>query len=172
MARVARILAGVLLLLAAAAGGRPAPDTDEPHGFMQAVGRCGGCHEVKGPGVPRADGPRSFTGSVVAICRECHRSEEMGRSHPVGMDPARSRGRVQVPPELPLHWSDERGSEVMTCGTCHNPHLARFTDRRIHSFQKPHPQGKGRFLTYYLRLRGDEPKDGYTPLCRACHPKL
>ncbi len=169
----AALLGGICLLAAAAFASRPGvPETDAAHDFMADESRCAECHRVVKEGKDWVLDPHIFTGSVVDACRRCHPATSMGRSHPVGVDPTRSRPRIYVPPELPLQWSDEARGEVMTCGTCHDPHLPRFDRRKLHGRQKPHPRGKGQYLTYFLRLRGEEARDGYTKLCHACHPKL
>lgn len=173
MRRVAALLGGALLAAAAATADKPvAAGAGNAHDFMADETRCADCHRVVKEGKDWVLDPHIFTVSVVAACRGCHPVGEMGRSHPVGSDPTRARPRIQVPPELPLQWSDDARGEVMTCGTCHDPHLPRFDRRKLHGRQKPHPRGKGQYLTYYLRLRGDDARDGYTKLCRACHPHL
>ena len=111
------------------------------------------------------------TVSVVESCRACHPEEQTGRSHPVEVEPRGAPGLKEVPEELPLQWSDDSDSEVMTCGTCHNPHLPRFSEYKLWSRQRPHGSGDA-YLTYYLRLRGKTPREGFTPLCHACHRKL
>jgi len=144
---------------------------DAPHGFMDDEARCAGCHEGEPDGDDWLLEPHQFTVSVVEACRGCHPEEQMGRSHPVDVDPLRSRRRGDLPEELPLHWSDEARAEVMTCGTCHNPHAPRFSPDKLYSLQRPWGD-TGQYLTYYLRLRGRTPREGFTPLCHACHPGL
>jgi len=133
--------------------------------------RCAGCHEVEPDGEDWLLEPHRFTVSVVEACRGCHPEEQMGRSHPVDVDPLRSRRSNDWPEELPLHWSDEERAEVMTCGTCHNPHLPRLSADKLYSLQRPWGE-TGEYLTYYLRMRGRTAREGFTPLCHACHPGL
>lgn len=147
-------------------------EPDLPHEFMEDEDRCGGCHQVEKDGEDWILDPHIFTVSVLEACRSCHPADELGRSHPVGTDPYRALNRKEMPPELPLHWSDDARSEVMTCGTCHNPHLPRFSAEKLYARQRPHGEEGRRYLTYYLRIRGKTPREGFTPLCHACHPGL
>ena len=162
---VAVLLAGGLSGTAARVGDRP-----QPHAFMDDESRCIGCHQMEKDGEDWLLDAHLFTVSVVDSCRTCHPEEEMGRSHPVQVDPWEAPGLKDVPEELPLQWSDEVRAEVMTCGTCHDPHLPRFSEDKLWSRQRSHDDDG--YLTYYLRLRGDSPREGFTPLCHACHRTL
>ncbi len=145
-------------------------ETPAPHGFMDDEERCIDCHQMERDGEDWLLDAHLFTVSVVAACRGCHPEEEMGRSHSVDVDPRNAAGMKEVPEELPLQWSDDARTDVMTCGTCHNPHLDRTSPTKLWSRQRP-AEG-GMYLTYYLRLRGATPREGFTPLCHACHRDL
>lgn len=164
--------AGVLLFaLVSLWGTAAAVPGVPPHAFMEEKARCPDCHEVKPDGEDLLIEPHRFSVGVAETCRECHPGEQMGRSHPVDVEPRRPPDAGSWPDELPLHWSDAVRSEVITCGTCHNPHLPRLSGDRLYSVQHPW-EGTGRYLTYYLRVRGNNSRDGFAPLCRACHPDL
>ncbi|GAB4278398.1 MAG: hypothetical protein Kow0092_34200 [Deferrisomatales bacterium] len=169
------VLILTLALVWGAAGGAPADSprgNSPPHGAQDPAAGCTSCHEADGTGRVR---PHGFRVSVIDACRSCHPPERLGRSHPVGMDPYRALGRIEMPAELPLQWSDEAASEVVTCGTCHNPHLPRFAPRKLHRRQRPARGRPGLYLTYFLRMpAGDEEGlgQGFAVLCHACHPKL
>lgn len=164
---------GVLLVLGlAAVGSVPGRHPPErPHAFLNDEKRCAGCHRTEPDGEDWILDPHLFVVSVVEACRGCHPAAQMGRSHPVEVAPSRLFRRGEVPEALPLHWSDAARAEVVTCGTCHNPHLPRLSPEKLHSLQRPAPGGGG-YLTYYLRIRGKTPREGFTPLCHACHPGL
>ena len=171
MHRAAAWLAAVAVLIASLSGSSARVGvTAAPHGFMDDEGRCIDCHQMEGDGEGWLPNAHLFTVSVVESCRGCHPEEEMGRSHPVEVDPWEAPGLKDVPEELPLQWSDEERTDVMTCGTCHNPHQERTSPNKLWSRQRP-VEG-GMYLTYYLRLRGATPREGFTPLCHACHRDL
>ncbi len=171
-----RVLGGVaaaavlaVWVLAAATGD---PNALDAHGFMDSEDRCGGCHHMEPDGADWLLDPHLFVRPVVPMCMECHPSDRIGRSHPVGVDPYAALDLRDLPEDLPLHWSDDARAEVMTCGTCHDPHRPRFSDVKLFSFQQPHPGAGGQYLTFFLRVRGESPREGFTPLCHRCHPGL
>jgi len=172
LSRLGTFWAATLFLVLAILGGKAGLGPDEsPHGFMAEEAHCADCHEVEPDGEDLILEPHRFTVPVVGTCRECHPAEQMGRSHPVDVAPRRTLGSRDWPEELPLHWSDDARSEVLTCGTCHNPHLPRLSIDKLYSLQRPWEE-TGQYLTYYLRMRGQTPREGFTPLCHACHPGL
>jgi hypothetical protein len=132
--------------------------------------RCIDCHQMEKDGEDWLLDPHLFTVSVVGACRACHPVRQLGRSHPVDVEVGEVADIHAVPEQLPLHWSDEQRAPVMTCGTCHNPHLDRFAPHKLWSRQLA--AGEAGYLTYYLRMRGSTPRVGFTPLCHACHPDL
>lgn len=140
-----------------------------PHPFLVDETQCDMCHLVTWKGSTGTLDEKAFSHSLIEVCNRCHK-ERIGRSHPVGMDPYKKIPRSEYPANFPLQWSDDLMADVMTCATCHNLHGNRFDDKKLYARQQPHPEGAGRYLTYFLRVRGDTPRQGYAPLCKACHP--
>jgi hypothetical protein len=138
---------------------------------MEDGGRCTRCHQVEQDGEGGQIDPHAFAVSVVEACRECHPEERLGRSHPVGVAPLRSAPRELPPATLPLQWSSAARAQVVTCGTCHNPHLPRLARKPVYSLQRPWGQ-TGQYLTYFLRMSAATSREGFIPLCHACHPGL
>ncbi len=116
--------------------------------------------------------PHIFVRPVGEICKGCHPDGEIGRSHPVDVDPYRKLGLKDLPEELPLQLTEGERDELMTCGTCHNPHIPRFSPQKLYTRQRPVEGVSSRYLTYFLRLRPDDPRDGLAPLCKSCHPRM
>lgn len=171
------ILLALFLSVASVAGDKD--DKDEVHAFMDKEKRCAGCHQVEVDDEDLILDPHIFILPVVEICHNCHPPKQIGRSHPVGGDPRKDLGLENPPEFLPLHWSAERRANVVTCGTCHNPHISRFSAEKIHSRQKPfqgrkkgNKKKEAKYLTYFLRLKSNNPRDGYMKLCQACHPDM
>lgn len=159
-----------LLLVAAFLAPAGAAAVTEPHAFMEEESECGGCHAAELDGEGRMSDPHIFDVPVVDLCTTCHSTAQLGRSHPVNTAPRTSRGLAEVPEALPLHRSGD--TRVVTCGTCHNPHLPRLSTERLFPRQEAHPGQPGRYRTYYLRATGGGPAEGFAVLCRACHPDL
>ncbi len=145
---------------------------DGVHAYMEDQNRCAGCHHVEKDGDDWILDPHIFSVSVVDACRICHPPQKMGRSHPVGMDPRRGRAGTKIPAQLPLQAREGERGELMTCGTCHNPHLPRLSRQKAFPTQPPFPGRSGEYLTYFLRPVGQNSKEGFTALCHACHPDL
>ncbi len=164
--------AGLLCLLLALTRAWPEPALEHPHAYMADGDRCDGCHGVGRDRDGRIPDPHLFTRPVGEICRVCHPDDQIGRSHPVEVDPYRALDLRELPGELPLQTVEGEREELMTCGTCHNPHLPRFSDTPLYRRQRPAPGSGGRFLTYYLRMKGSTPREGFTPLCHGCHPRM
>ncbi len=57
---------------------------------------------------------RDGTDLAIDACYQCHPPEELGVSHPVGMEPS---GKTTIPDDLPT-----LAGGVLTCVTCHAPH--------------------------------------------------
>lgn len=57
---------------------------------------------------------RDGTDLAIDACYQCHPAEELGVSHPVGMEPS---GKTTIPDDLPT-----LAGGVLTCVTCHAPH--------------------------------------------------
>jgi len=167
----------LMLSIASLAGEKE--DPDEVHAFMDSEKRCEGCHQAEHDGEDLILDPHIFVLPVIEICHNCHPPKQIGRSHPVNVDPRETLGLSNPPEALPLHWSKDQRARVVTCGTCHNPHMSRFSEKKIHSLQKPFrskknkiKRKKAKYLTYFLRITSDNPRDGYMALCQACHPDM
>lgn len=153
------ILVLLALPLTPAPANSPLPD---PHQAMNAPESCGDCHEYDG----EAPDPHEFFVAIPEKCWECHTQKSLGRSHPIGVDPRHSpAGVVDVPRDLPL----EDGE--VSCGTCHNPHLAFLSKTQAYLDQPatvvPGRRGETWYKTLYLRM--SDPVEGFEPLCLACH---
>lgn len=165
MAALARVSLGLLLLLTIALATVPADTTPppNPHLQMNATGGCAGCHRH----VEGTLQPHEFIVAIAATCRQCHAEDQLGRTHPVGVDPKRSPTTIAVPEELPL----EDG--LVSCGSCHNPHREHLS--RTYSFrgqEASYVQVSGRTeIPWYatLFLRKPDPAKGFETLCVSCH---
>lgn len=155
----------VLLLLALALTRAPADVAPpaNPHQIFSAAGSCAGCHAYFSGTMD----PHSFVVEILGICMKCHSKEDLGRSHPVGVDPGSSPTTIGEPAELPL----EDGK--VSCGSCHNPHMAFLSTTRAYQSQRvTYLQQEGRteipwYKTIFLRM--SDPIKGFEPLCVACH---
>ena len=143
---------------------------DDPHDFMEEEGKCGDCHTYWEGKLE----PHMFSILIHEKCRECH--SHLGRSHPININPDSSDLDLEVPEELPLAYMDEIGDDVVSCGTCHNPHGEWLSSARAYSKQTAEfvdtADGEeiSYFKTYYLRIPGD-PEEGFVHLCIACHSR-
>ena len=153
-----RIAAIVAVAAASALLADTPPPSSDPHAPLNEADACAGCHRESGESVE----PHEFVVSIVEACSGCHDLEKLARSHPVGVDPRRSRPRVDVPRQLPLE--DGR----LSCGSCHQPHAPWLSATRSYPDQPAAGDGELRYRTYYLRVPGD-PEEGFAPLCKACH---
>lgn len=155
----------VLLLVALALTGAPAgsPLPPNPHQPMNETGACAGCHDYYN----KALDPHVFVIAIPEMCWECHSKKDLGRSHPIGVDPTHSATDVEVPEELPL----EDGK--ISCGSCHNPHMDFLAKTRAFPAQTVtflQEEGQVEILWYKtLFLRKSDPDKGFEPLCTACH---
>jgi nitrate/TMAO reductase-like tetraheme cytochrome c subunit len=115
--------------------------------------------------------PHEFIKQITGMCvsSKCHTDEELGPSHIVDISPYDAYPDMVVPKEIPLNWDTVKYKEVMTCGTCHNPHLDWLSTTRSYDIQKPEKKERGRayYKTYYLRIK--DPQEGYYTLCKSCH---
>ncbi len=129
--------------------------------------QCGDCHKSSAQLGVFVE-PHGFVAKVVDICLTCHSKKHLGKSHPTGkrvtMDP--------LPADLPFEvWVSEYGEEypVVTCGTCHNPHLPGIG---IRYRPPPEPGMEGTFEPYRTRFLRKDAKNvtsGFAPLCKTCH---
>lgn len=155
----------VLLLLALALTRVPAQVgmPANPHQSMSAAGACPSCHANYSGSMD----PHGFVVEIVEICAACHSPKDLGRSHPIGVDLRHSPGAMEVPEDLPL----EEGK--ISCGSCHNPHMAFLSTTRAYADQQAtFLQKEGRvevpwYKTFFLRK--SDPVKGFEPLCVACH---
>ena len=154
-----------LLLVALALTQAPADPRlpPNPHQPMNEKAACAGCHAYH----KNAIEPHSFVVPIPEKCLECHSAEKLGRSHPIGVDPSRSPEHMEVPEYLPL----EDG--MVSCGTCHNPHMAHLSRTKAYLSQAvAFVQKEGRAeVSWYktLFLWKSDPIKGFEPLCIACH---
>jgi hypothetical protein len=145
--------------------GNPEDPADQP--------KCRSCHRYTAPGPGGTLKEHNFILPIYDQCMQHHHTpKEIGRSHPIGMDPNESDAVGEVPPELPLESIDpifEDDFTMMSCGTCHQPHLDRL------SVTKASPKDKSveyagntpLYKTNYLRM--PDPVAGHATLCLACH---
>lgn len=134
-----------------------------PHAFLDQRSRCPTCHDLYRGEID----PHEFVVEIPPLCIECHAEDQLGRSHPIGVDPRRSGLVVSTPEALPL----EDGK--VSCGTCHQPHAVHLSREKCWPAQTPaFIMGEGTrdeipyFKTYFLRLSSPV---GFDVLCRACH---
>lgn len=164
MKAIRRGLLGLFLVaLALTLAPADAPLPPNPHQSLNEKTACDGCHAYyKG-----ALKPHDFVVPIPEKCWECHSQKELGRSHPIGIDPSRSAENIEVPEDLPL----EDGK--VSCGSCHNPHMAYLSRTQAYQNQKAaflHKEGRAEIAWYQtLFLWKSDPVKGFEPLCIACH---
>ncbi len=142
------------------------------HAFIRDQSECDTCHVVAWKGQVGTMETDEFVDSFVTICSSCHQ-DHLKRSHPVNVSPLRLMAKNNYPDSiLPLQRSEDDKDDVMTCATCHKPHGERMSRDKLYPRQREVPDSPGLYLTYYLRVRGTNPKEGYAPLCKKCHPNL
>jgi len=87
---------------------------DNPHSYMDAEGKCSTCHAGNGDPID----PHNFSKDIPDMCWECHSKEKLGRSHPLGVDPANSNGHASVKDNY-LRKSDPQDGFTPLCLSCH-----------------------------------------------------
>jgi hypothetical protein len=134
-----------------------------PHAFMDGPDQCTTCHAVYRGQVD----PHEFAVPMPEKCLACHPPDRLGRSHPIGIDPRRSAMEVSTPDDLPL----EDGK--VSCGTCHQPHVARLSLDACYVDQDPDfmlEVSPDRQIPYYRTYFLRKPTGtGFDALCRSCH---
>jgi hypothetical protein len=115
--------------------------------------------------------PHDFIKSITSMCmsEECHTAGELGPSHAVDISPYQRYPDMIVPKEIPLNWDTEKYEEVITCGSCHNPHLDWLSSTPAYESQESIKKIDGTlyYLSYFLRVK--DTKRHYYPLCKSCH---
>jgi hypothetical protein len=167
MKAIGRGLLGLLLValaLTLAPAGSPLPPN--PHQPLNETSACAGCHTI----IEGTLAPHLFVIPIPEKCWVCHSKERLGRSHPIGIDPSHSGVDIEVPEEFPL----EDGK--VSCGSCHNPHMAFLSETRSYLAQGAEfVQKEGQVeIPWYktLFLRKSDPIKGFEPLCTGCHRNL
>jgi len=164
-----RTLAGIFLCVASAIVCFLPPAAADslprnPHDHFKNPERCGRCHVIT-RGEPD---PGRFRAEIEGLCLECHRKENLGRTHPVNVRPHDRYGKMKVPGDFRL---DEDGR--MMCLTCHTAHGPYLSSAKAFPAQAPEItplEGAGYgYKTYYLRRTS--PERGFAALCDACHGK-
>jgi hypothetical protein len=156
---LALVLGSVLFLFTAGRTGEPLPSN--PHNQLNDPVSCLECHDSYRDEV---DG-HEFVVQITQACERCHDLRKIERSHPVDVDPRRAHLEVIVPDELPL----DHG--LVTCGSCHDPHLTYLAT--VRSFREQEPKAVVEveyFQTFYTRM--NDPVEGFDPLCDSCHHLL
>lgn len=139
----------------------------EPHAFFNRTENCTCCHDSQGTKID----PHSFSVDITESCTDCHDSGDIGRSHPVDVQSAERFPDMEIPENLPVD-----GDERITCGTCHNPHLAGYSTERFAAEQASAGtrNENGVEVAYYksYMLRLHAPEAGNDPTCAACHSEM
>jgi hypothetical protein len=137
----------------------------DPHAHFQKPEFCPRCHVL----VEGKPDPGRFLVSADSFCLECHRNEELGRSHPRTIRPNDKYTKMKVPKEYRL---DDDGRII--CLTCHKGHGSFMSTVKVFPAQEPDEgrtsAGMPGYKTFYLRR--SDPERGIAPLCDGCHPSL
>ncbi len=136
-----------------------------PHEFVNDRDLCTRCHYVNRNGVMEED---VFSTNLADFCHECHPPEDLGRSHPIGIDPTEVYWRLRLPDDFYLDYDHK-----MTCITCHESHGKYLSTEKMFPFQEPvNPDAKKYGEPYYYKtyfVRRSDPEKGYAVLCNECH---
>ena len=153
------VVCSVLFLLSEGRTGDGMPVN--PHNSLNDALTCLECHDTYRDEVD----DHEFVVGISGACERCHNLHELDRSHPYDVDPRRSRIDVDIPDELPLH------DGLLTCGTCHDPHLAYLATVRSYWEQEAKAvTDVAYYQTFYTRK--NDPVHGFDPLCDSCHHLL
>lgn len=133
-----------------------------PHAYFQQSEFCPRCHLL----VDGKPDPDRMTVDADGFCLECHRGNELRRSHPRNVRPQDNTWRMKVPDDYRL---DDHGR--ILCLTCHTGHGKFLSTVKAFPGQKPEagssPGGLPNYRTFYLRR--SDPEQGFAPLCSGCH---
>jgi hypothetical protein len=138
-----------------------------PHLFLENEDLCVSCHTYFEGQLE----PHMFSVMVHEKCIVCH--TKLGRSHPINVNPQDSYLRISDTDPLPLAYIEELGDDVVSCGSCHNPHGEWLSTAKAYMKQQPYfilVSSEAETLyykTYYLRI--SDPVKGFMPLCQVCH---
>jgi cytochrome c553 len=136
-----------------------------PHEFLKDETMCGKCHNLDEANNVIED---EFVETIVDFCHGCHGVEELGRSHPIGIDPTRKYWKLRLPEDFHLDIYNN-----MTCITCHTGHGRYLSLERSFPSEEPvNPDARVTgepfyYKTYYVRR--SDPEEGWYPLCTTCH---
>jgi hypothetical protein len=133
-----------------------------PHSHFQAPESCPRCHLTGQEGLPD---PARISPEADALCLECHRRENLGKSHPIDVRPAERYGKANVPADLRL--ADDGRMMCLTCHVAHGAYLSAVRAFPEQASEELASVDEGRFRTYFLRR--SDPERGAAPLCEACH---
>jgi len=159
LVEIALVIVSVLFLFSEGRTSNGLPSN--PHNSLNDQLTCLECHDAYRDEV---DG-HEFIVSITESCERCHNLRLLDRSHPYDIDPRRSKIDVRIPDELPLH------GNLLTCGTCHDPHLSYLAT--VQSFRLQEPKAVAEvayYQTFYTRK--NDPVQGFDPLCDSCHHLL
>jgi len=138
---------------------------ENPHAYFQKSEFCPKCHMV----VDGKPDPDRMVVDADAFCLDCHRSEELGRSHPRNVRPRDKYWKMRIPEEYRL---DDAGR--IMCLTCHKGHGEFLSTVKAFPGQKPEmtgsPGGPPNYRTFYVRR--SDPGKGFAPLCSGCHSDI
>jgi predicted CXXCH cytochrome family protein len=164
---------------------RTAPEAKNTRGETAAVsGPCGACHLVHNAVDKRlwARAPLSGKGTAPHYCTDCHGADGVAKAKPVGKNDhpvdVELKGRDIPPParvagKLPLYDAagDTPEGDLMTCRTCHDPHIWS-AGSRVDPDGAPGPAGEaapdnieGDAHNSFLRKCASPTPD----LCVVCH---
>lgn len=115
--------------------------------------------------------PHDFIAPITGMCSSstCHTEEELGNSHAVEIAVTDRYPDMRVPTELPLYWDTDKYQSVISCGTCHNPHLDWLSRDAFSIAQEVTEtiEGADYYTTFFIRVRS--PETGLFVLCKGCH---
>lgn len=161
----ALVLAAVVALSLLPARAERATAVD-PHAHFRISRYCPRCHVYAGETLA----PDRFVSGADAFCLECHLGDALGRSHRRNIRPGEGLQTIRPPQDFRL---DEEGRILcLTCHTGHGPFLSRVPAFAGQGQAAPglSDDAGGRYRTYYARR--SDPREGFAPLCRVCHPRL